>query len=367
MRISSNIPGFGILDRYVFFEFFKSFIGALALLLGIGIISKIMERLSILMSYDGPFFEILRYLFLNVPYTVTIIAPTALMFSISFTIANFSRKKELAVIMTSGRSFRRILTPVIVFTFFYSIFSFFLTEYVSYPWYLRSFDHLYDVLMHHNDYRSTTRSNYHTKINNRFLYIDRYDEKYNIIYHLNVVEFSHNSPSSIINSRFAIIVPKMWILLDGDKIMLNPDHSFKKRTYFKMTTLNIKENYEFLKNHWSSFEEKSVFQLQKEMDLRKKHGEDYRKYLVEYYWHYSIPFVSLFIVMIAGIMGSGVKKGAVSLSIGISTFITLLYYLLMYTGKSLAVNGTFHPLFGAWFANLIFALLSVYMYNRYKI
>jgi lipopolysaccharide export LptBFGC system permease protein LptF len=66
-------------------------------------------------------------------------------------------------------------------------------------------------------------------------------------------------------------------------------------------------------------------------------------------------------------MGSQAKKGAMSLSIAISTSITLIYYLLMYVGKSLAVNETFHPVFGAWFANIIFTLLSIYLYRRFRV
>jgi len=113
-----------ILDRYIFFEFFRSFLGTLLLLTGIGVISKVMERLSVLIAYDGPFGDIIKYVYLNIPYIITIVGPTALMFAISFTIANFSKKKELAVIMTSGRSFRRILAPIIFFRFFVFNFQF---------------------------------------------------------------------------------------------------------------------------------------------------------------------------------------------------------------------------------------------------
>jgi len=356
-----------ILDKYIFKEFFKYFLGTLALLTGIGIIAKIMERLSVLIEYTGPFFEIIRFIYLNVPYIVTIVGPTALMFAISFTISNFSNKKELAVIMSSGRSFRRILSPVIIFAFIYSIFSFYLTEYVSYPWFLKSFDHYYEVLIHQNFSRKSTRSNYHAKINNRFLYIGSYSEEYNLITSLNVVEFEDDSPRTVIKSKFAIVIPGKWVLIDGITTTFNADNSLKDQTFFGSRIIDIAEGKNFLITHAHSFEEKSLFQLEKDVEVRKKHGEYYRKHLVELYWHYSVPFVSLFIVMIAGIMGSQAKKGAMSMSIAISTAITLVYYLLMYIGKSLAVNETFHPIFGAWFANIIFSILSVYLYRRFRV
>jgi len=356
-----------ILDRYIFKEFFKNFIGGLLLLMGIGIISKIMERLAVLMAYTGPFIEILKFIYLNIPYILTIVGPTALMFAISFTISNFSKKKELAVIMSSGRSFRRILSPIILFAFLYSIFSFFLTEYVSYPWFLKSFDHYIEVLVHKNFKRDSVRSNYHAKIDDRFLYIGSYSENFNIVRSLNVVEFEKSRPRSIIESKIAVVVPNMWILIDVTETTFNPDHTFKDQKTFNTKLLDISEGKEFLKTHAHTFEEKSIFQLLRDIDERKRHGEKFRKHLVELYWHYSVPFVSLFIVMIAGILGSQVKKGAMSLSIGISTMITLVYYFLMYVGKSLAVNETFHPVFGAWFANIIFTLLSVYLYRKFRV
>jgi len=356
-----------LLDRYIFSEFLKYFSGSLILLTGIGIISKIMERLSVLIDYNGPFIEIIKFIYLNIPYIITIVGPTSLMFAISFTISNFSKKKELAVIMCSGRSFQRILSPIILFAFMYSIFSFFLTEYVSYPWFLKSFDHYYEVLIHQNFSRKSTRSNYHARINNNYIYIGNYNSDFNLITSINIVEIKNLNPAFIIKAKYAIVIPKRWILIEGTITEFNSDHSFKSQDSFKSRFINIAEGRNFLITHATTFEEKSIFQLYKEITDKKNHGENYRKHLVELYWHYSVPFVSLFIVMIAGIMGSQVKKGAMSLSIAISTGITLVYYLLMYVGKSLAVNETFHPIFGAWFANIIFTLLSIYLYRKFRI
>jgi lipopolysaccharide export system permease protein len=356
-----------LLDKYIFNEFFRVFIGAVLLLTGIGLISKIMERLKTLIAYEGPFADILHYLWLNLPYIVTIVGPTALMFSISYTIANFSRKKELAVIMTSGRSFRRILSPVIIFAFVYSIGSFFLTEYISYPWVLKSYDHLNDVLKNKSSSRTSTRSNYHARIHDKFIYIGRYYEEYNLISSINIIEYKNNFPESIIDAKFALVIPNNWIIINGTKTVFDADHNFIEQRNFSTLRQAIPEGKDFLTTHAHTFEEMSIFQVYKELMERKNHGRKYRKHLVEYYWHYSLPFVSLFIVLIAGILGSQVKKGAMSLSISVSTMTTLVYYLLMYIGKSLAVSGALTPFIGAWFANIVFTILSIFLFSKYRI
>ncbi|MES0489612.1 MAG: LptF/LptG family permease [Leptospirales bacterium] len=360
-----------ILDRYFFTEFLKYFLGALILLTGVSLISKTMERLQIILEYSGPALDTMLYLLLNIPYFISIVGAPALMFSVAFTIAMFSRNKELSVVLAAGRSFLRTLAPISIFTLFFSVGLFFFNEFIAYPSYYESMNQL-QVLKENTEFtREMGRVNFHGKLDNIFYNAGLYEIENNLIHKAHMVEMDEaGNVKKIIKSDYAIPIEGHWILINGSiKEFLyskNKKEGAEKISDFEMINIDFRAGPEFFRKIRQSFDEMNIINISEELEARKLRGANYREYQVELYWHYSFPFVCFFIVFIGGILGAQVKKGAMSMSIGISTGLTIGYYLVMFFGKSLANNGTLHPLFGAWLANIVFGTITVVILWRYR-
>ena len=369
--ISNRLKFFKLdtLDLYFFLEFIKYFFGALLLLVGVALIAKVMERLSTFLDFKGNPEEILKFLLYHIPYFITIVGAPSLMFSVSFVIANFSKSKELAVVLAAGRSFHRIMKPIVLFSLFFSIALFVLNEYVSYPLFFKANDQL-QVLNNKVDY-SRTRNihNIHSRYMNWFFHTGNFLVAEKKIISFNIIKKNPNGlPEMIITAMSAqYINNNVWNLSEGVKetYPVNGD-LIPKREKFKKMKIQLPVNNTFFERSYPDFEEMNIFMLQSEMNERRDRGEEYRKHEVEYYWHFSFPFVCFFIVFIGGILGSAVKKGAMSISIGISTILTLAYYIIMFFGKSFANNGTLPIILGAWIANIVFAIISIVIYFRYR-
>ena len=199
-----------IIDRYIFKEFLKYFLGALMLLTGVALIAKVMERLPIFLEYSGPPKEILFYILLNIPYFLSIVGAPALMFSVAFVVAMFSRSRELSVLMAAGRSLFRIMVPITSFTLFFSVGLFFFNEYIAYPSYYESMNRLQILKEKVNYTRKDGRINFHGRAGNVYYHAGFYHVENNTITSAHITEMDeHAKLKRIVQAELAIPNPGM--------------------------------------------------------------------------------------------------------------------------------------------------------------
>ncbi|MCS6972572.1 MAG: LptF/LptG family permease, partial [Leptospiraceae bacterium] len=104
-----------ILDRYIFRKFLAVFTTTLVLLFGLGTIVKILDSLRDFEQNKHGTMLLVKYYATVMPAYVPYIVPPSLVFAIAFTISHFNRNFEISVILAAGRSFRRILRPMLIF------------------------------------------------------------------------------------------------------------------------------------------------------------------------------------------------------------------------------------------------------------
>ncbi|MDX9705366.1 MAG: LptF/LptG family permease [Weeksellaceae bacterium] len=75
--------------------------------------------------------------------------------------------------------------------------------------------------------------------------------------------------------------------------------------------------------------------------------------------NYSYAFTCIVFFLIGAPLGAIVKKGGVGMPVVISIIIFVLYYIINFSSENMAKNGTIHPNFAAWSANLIFFPISI--------
>jgi len=359
-----------ILDKYFLREFLKILFGTLILLTGIGIISKIMETLQLVLKYKGSSTLIWQYYLYNIPNIFSMVLTPALMFAISFTVAKFSNSFELMVIYSAGRSFKRIMRPIILFTFLFSVFLLFFNEYLAFPLNYQAFNKL-NIMRGRTveNYRNNIITNVNYRAQNRYYQLGYFNPiDHRPIQNLHVVELQNNSNNikRIIEAESAIVVPHKWELFKANISLFNTSGHFIEKKYSEKTTINLPESIIYFMEPEKNLEEMTIFDLPTFIDRAKKRGESPLVYQVELAWHYSFPFVSFFVVLVGGIIGSQMKKGAMASSIGLSILVTLIYFIIMYFGKSLGNTGILPPYLAGWLANIFFTIISLFLIIKYN-
>lgn len=97
-----------LLDRYVFFEWLKVFVIAMAVTLGILILHDMYSTLGHLLEWGAPAKRILFYYALFVPTLIPVVLPISLLMSIIFILGSFHRNNEITAMRAAGMNIFKI-------------------------------------------------------------------------------------------------------------------------------------------------------------------------------------------------------------------------------------------------------------------
>ena len=86
-----------------------------------------------------------------------------------------------------------------------------------------------------------------------------------------------------------------------------------------------------------------------------------RKYLVEIYKKYSIPFAVIVFLLVGCPLGVATRKGNFGVSAGISLGFFIFYWAFLIGGEKLADRGFLPPGLSMWLGNIIIGLIGVYL------
>jgi lipopolysaccharide export system permease protein len=361
-----------ILDRYIFRHFILTFAGTLLLLVGLSVIVKILDSLKDFTENQHGVGLLVKYYLVVTPSFVTYIVPPALMFATAFTISNFNRNFEITVMLAAGRSFRRILRPLLIFTAIFSVAFFFFNEYVAFPSAYRAVDISYQLRNKGDDARlkkfdkSTDMT---LRFGNRYYTIGHGAWYRRELVGFHLLEISEQgSIARIIEADSAAVEDhetRQWLMKKVRITRFNEQGLYTGTDSYEMLSLELPENLRAFQNFYVEMdsEERSLFDAFRIYQKRKQSGGAYEEFLTEVFWHIGYPLVCLFIVFIGGMLGGKLKKGGVPVSIAVSMLFTLGYFFFMYFGTAFGDSGTLPPIIAGNLANLVAGALSAWIYS----
>ena len=364
-----------IFNRYFFFNFLKFFLGAIVLLTGVALISKVMETLKVVSEHlserGGTKMSVFLFYFYSVPYLLNIITAPALMFAVSYVVAMFTKSNEITVVMSAGQSFRKIMTPLIIFSLVLSFGMLAFNEFVGYPSLTKSLDLWHTIIRKATKPRlnldNVNRQSFETRAENRFYYMGRYNLATKEFWGLHLLQLNDDGSNRfILEAEHGFIRDDEWHFEDGYIINFEKNGMVSEQDFFEKKVMQLPDKPYYFKKHIKSTEESTIFDHWETIKLQEVRGENTRFHSVELYWHIGFPFVCFFTVLIGGIIGSQMKKGALAASIGLSTLFTIFYYVVMLVSKSLGRGGLIPPFIAGMFANILFMVISGYMLYKYR-
>ncbi|HRP69825.1 MAG TPA: LptF/LptG family permease [Turneriella sp.] len=362
-----------ILDRYIFKSFIKTFLGTLLLLFGLAIIVKIIDSLKMFTDNKHGAWLLVKYYIVVSPSFVTFIVPPALMFAIAFSVAQFNRHFELTVIMTAGRSFKRILRPMLIFSIFLSVAFFLFNEYVAYPASYKAVNISYILRDRGADARlkkSDKSSDLTLRFGNRYYTIGNglWYESRLIGFHL--VEMTPQGTIARIISADAASVSAenshSWSLKNVEITLFNEQGAYVGMETFDAQQIELPETLRSFRNFYieTDPDERSIFEAYQLYRNRKELGGSYREFLTETVWHAGYPLICIFIVFLGGMTGGKLKKASAATSIAASMLFTLFYFFLMYFGTAFGESGTLPPLIAGNLANFVAAGGAIWIHYK---
>lgn len=363
-----------ILDRYIFRHFLKVFAGTFVLLTGLAIIIKILDSVKNFTENKHGISLLIQYYLFSTPAFITYVVPPALMFAISFTISQFNRHFEITVILAAGRSFRRILRPILFFTAFFTVVFFLFNEFVAFPSAYKATDTSYKLRNSAPDVwlRKYERSDNMTlRFGNRFYTIGHGAWYQNELLGLHLLELSpqYTIIRIIEAERAKVADPNShhWQLQQARVTNFTEQGAYIGTQSYPTLAIDLPENLKTFQNFYveTDAEERSIFDAYRVYLKRRTSGGTYEPFLTEIFWHAGYPLVCLFIIFIGGMLGGRLRKGGIALSITIAMLFTLVYFFFMYFGNAFGENGILPPFLAGNLANIIAGIATIWILFRF--
>jgi len=359
-----------ILDRYLFWDFFKTFLGTLVLLVSMIVIYEFTNNMKYLVSSKVDQTHVYLYIFYSVPANLVQVVAPALMFSVCFVIGQFSVNKELVAIMVAGVSFLRIITPILLFGVFVWILMTIFGQFVVIPSNKQAQIH-YSIMAKGSNKLVDFVYQLHIRGKKGFFYVYWIDEAEQTVKGgFNYIEVTEEDlPSYVVSSQKAkyIAEPHSWVLQDVEEIRFGKDLQVSSVERFAEKTYDFPEDIRYFSRPTRNPEEMNFFELQEEVESRQTKGIPYRDVIVQRHVAFAMPFMSVIVVSLGALAGAITKRSAGVASLGITIAVVLCYYILYSTTKTLAENGGLPVWLGIWITPALFLGLTYVFYKKMNV
>ena len=349
-----------ILDRYISRKFLQVLLFSIVGFLSIFVIVDLIENLDKFIENDYPTKTIIEYYLNYLPFIMVLVLPVAMLISSLFSVGGMARQNEIVAMKAAGLSLYRIFTPLFIIALFVSVIGIGIANYLV-P---RTQERMTDI-------KEQYESKKPRKIRLENVYIrDEEDRRITIRYY-NVARHTGNTVSirtfdgdtlvGRIDAKKISWQDSLWILDTGYERTFTAAGetavAFENRTFTNSTFLpdNIAKQLKIP-------EEMSYAELKDFIREVERNGADPDRWRVDLYLKISLPFAN-FILVLFGLpfSSSQTRRSGAAKGFGISLAVTFIYFGLLKTTQAMGHNGRIEPMLAAWFANIVFGIIGVYV------
>ncbi|MEN8775590.1 MAG: LptF/LptG family permease [Polaribacter sp.] len=356
-----------IIDWYILKRYLVTFLFTLLILIPIAIAIDVSEKVDNFLEHPNlGIAEILNDYYLNFTiYYANTFMPLALFIAVILFTSKLSNNTEIIAITNAKVSFTRLLYPYFVGATLVTIISLGMNHY---------------VVPNSSKIRKSFEKKYisNAKQKNEFKYVNNFslqltDSTYVFIKSFNTeTNAGYNFASETYNGL------ELKTKLFADNIKFNPKDSTyalgtwrlrkvykNKDSIFRGTKLDTVFNFTPRDLIYKSAfaQEMPSGELINFIDLSKKRGvKNLNAYLVELYKRTSLPIASYILTIIAVALAFRKRRGGTGVNLAIGVGIMFLYVFFMKIGEVLGSVAGVNSLLYVWIPNIIFGILSIYLY-----
>ena len=353
------------LDRYVFREFWKIFVGTA---LGFPILVVIIDLTDNLDKYLGrslPRADIaLSYLFW-LPDSMFMILPAAVLFATVFSIGALTRHSEIAAAKASGISFHRFIAPIVVGAMLATLIGLALGE----------------VLPFTNAKRLELLGESQTRRGN-----DRYNFVYSAergrVYKINTLNVSRGAvdgveierkgagpayPTWVLTALRGIHAPgKGWTLQTGNMHIIPADRGDIVFSFDSIRSRHIIERPIDLMATPKAPQDMGFRQLGEFIRAMERSGANVNELRVERMLKIAIPVTCMIIFLFGAPLATSTQRGGAAYGIGVSLGTTIIFLMMIQLTKAIGGKGLIQPEVAAWTPSAVFAVVGIVLLSRVR-
>lgn len=311
--------------------------------------------------------DILYVQALYLPFCIWQTVPLSILFSSVFTIGNLYVNNELVAVLSSGTSFRKFVSPVILFAILLCFFQFFFNEIVVVKT-LNMKKQIEDKMTssYSEDNYIYNESEIHVSDMNFtvFYKIGSYEESKKTFYNATIIEVNKDF---VLTKRIDAASgywddkKNLWILEKASIFEVDKDKKVKAYYREHYEDIKLKVDYRAFLGKNGNYSSFTLKELKDAISVARSARLSYGKEATEYHKRFAFSLTSLISALIALSVGSRLKKNILLLSLLSSVIIAVLYYIVQMLSTLYSENDIIPPIIGAWGGEIFSLIIAVFL------
>ncbi len=355
-----------ILDRYLIRNFVYTLLYCLAVFLILFIIIDLFANLDEFLKQGVSPSVIFSYYSYFIPTILVQVVPIACLVSVLFVIGSLSKHNEIIALKASGISAFHILLPYFFVGILISFTVLLINEMVVPRSSLTSASIMEGLIKKgKNDFedRALNKVTLYGK-DDRMIYAREFQLSTQTLH--DVVIFENNMREAYqasIKAKKAVYEKDKWTFYDVIQYRIN-----RRGEIIGNPAFSEKMDFPLNQKPRDFIHEGSQIEFMNSKELKEHIGhlgsasrKLIQKLSVDLHYKISFPFVSFIVILIGAPLAMKTGRGGIAMGIGTSFALVLLYYGIVSMSLALGKGSYLPPAFAAWFGNLLFAMVGIYL------
>ena len=353
-----------LIHRYLLGSFFRIFSLAAAAFLAIFLLVTVFESLRTVLKYDASFGNTLLFLVAQTPWMLTQAAPLAALLGSLVTLTLMARNGELTALRAAGMPLRRIAAPLAMGGLLIMVGTFWLQETVVPPA-SRLAREIRDVRIKKRAGQTLLRvQDVWLRSGRAMVRVDRVLPEEKRMTGITVFERDGAAVRRRLRAEEAVWNGAGWELHNVRTIVF-PDSGPWQESSLATLAYPLAPRLEEITVSQGKSEEWNMATLGKRIKSHRAQGLSVTNLEVDLWAKTSIPFTCFLLPLLAvpfSIRSS--RRTGLWGGVAAGILIGLVYILVVLFGISLGRTGTMPPWLAAWAGNIVFLVLTIYLFRR---
>jgi len=356
-----------ILDRYLLWQFLKSWVIALGSFIVVFVIIDFFEKIGGYIDRGTPAAVVARLYLYQIPYFAMVVMPVSMLLAALFSIGRISRDNELTAMLASGRPLLRVLLPVFVLGLFISWGSYHFNDVAV----TRSNTLLEEWQAIDEGEKRGKRAENKDRIkqvlkrgeDGTLYWGGTYSVKGQSFTDLAAMRFDGPHLLELTAAEQGIWTGETWMLKDGVRRSIARNDSTLsegRHSRFESSSLTgpvlIPEDFQREEKKPEAME---YNELKRHIERASRSGENVERMLVDLHIKTSYPMANFIIVILGAALSATRRRISLASGFGWTVGLAFIYILLLRLGLSLGHSQIFPPLLAAWVANILFLAVGL--------
>lgn len=299
------------------------------------------------------------------PYIAYLVCPIALLLAAVFSIGNLARHFELVALRAAGLSVTRILAPVFWTGLVLSALMFVLQDRILPDANQKRFRIQEPGTNMFDGSDPQERAHFlYTASDGTLLYFQHYSGQIKSGSLVTALRLQDGIPALRVDARNLKWTDSLgWRFLQGTRREFLGD-SVAAQTFEEWELPGFNDPPADLLDERVYPDEMSLAELARRIDVLRRNGEPSHALRTHWHFRYASAFVNFIMAALGALLAVNAVRTGLSRNFGIGLLMTFLYYVALRIGLVLGENGGVAPVAAAWFGNMVFFPVALWLWMK---